>query len=50
MKNGSSSYRNEHAAPSGLVEEKSIFCYNCGSELDNSANAKFCALCGTSIQ
>ena len=32
------------------VEEKSIFCYNCGSELDSSANAKFCALCGTSIQ
>ncbi len=32
------------------VEEKSEFCYNCGSELDSSANAKFCALCGTSIQ
>ncbi|MFX1378067.1 MAG: hypothetical protein ACFFA4_03150 [Promethearchaeota archaeon] len=32
------------------IEEKPLFCFNCGSELDNSANAKFCALCGTSIQ
>lgn len=32
------------------IKEKPLFCYNCGSELDNSANAKFCALCGTSIQ
>ncbi len=32
------------------IEEKSKFCFNCGSELDISANAKFCALCGTSIQ
>jgi hypothetical protein len=32
------------------VEEKPLFCYNCGSELDNSSNANFCALCGTSIR
>jgi hypothetical protein len=32
------------------VEENPGFCFNCGSELDNSTNAKFCALCGTSIQ
>ncbi|MFX0039809.1 MAG: hypothetical protein ACFFCY_03815 [Promethearchaeota archaeon] len=32
------------------AEEKPIFCYNCGSELDKTGNAKFCALCGTSIQ
>lgn len=28
---------------------KSKFCYNCGSELDQSEEAKFCALCGSSI-
>ena len=32
------------------VEEKPIFCYNCGSELDRDTDAKFCALCGTSIR
>lgn len=32
------------------VEEKPIFCYSCGSELDRAVNAKFCALCGTSIR
>jgi hypothetical protein len=32
------------------VEEKPLFCYNCGSELDREINAKFCALCGTSIR
>jgi hypothetical protein len=32
------------------VEEEPNFCYNCGSELDRSVNAKFCALCGTSIR
>jgi hypothetical protein len=32
------------------IEEEPIYCYNCGSELDRSANAKFCALCGTSIR
>ncbi|MFX0006648.1 MAG: hypothetical protein ACFFA7_02835 [Promethearchaeota archaeon] len=31
-------------------EEKPIFCYNCGSELDRDTDAKFCALCGTSIR
>ena len=28
----------------------SKFCHNCGSELDISENAKFCALCGNSTQ
>ncbi len=32
------------------TEQKPLFCYNCGSELDISANAKFCALCGNSIK
>ncbi len=32
------------------TEEKAVFCYNCGTELDQSENAKFCALCGSSIQ
>ncbi len=32
------------------VNEKPGFCFNCGSEIDVSASAKFCALCGTSIQ
>jgi len=32
------------------VEGKPKFCYNCGSELNQSENAKFCALCGSSIQ
>lgn len=31
------------------AEEKSKFCYNCGSELDRSANARFCAFCGSAI-
>ncbi|MFW9999392.1 MAG: hypothetical protein ACFE9Q_16145 [Candidatus Hodarchaeota archaeon] len=31
------------------VEDKATFCYNCGSELDQSENAKFCALCGSLI-
>ena len=26
------------------------FCYNCGSELDQNENAKFCALCGNLTQ
>ncbi|MFX1365993.1 MAG: hypothetical protein ACFFCE_01340 [Promethearchaeota archaeon] len=30
-------------------QEKSKFCYNCGSELDPNEKAKFCALCGSSI-
>ena len=30
-------------------EEKALYCHNCGSELDRSDNAKFCALCGSSI-
>jgi hypothetical protein len=31
------------------VEENPRFCYNCGSKLDHSEYAKFCALCGSSI-
>ncbi len=31
------------------VEEKALFCYNCGSELERNDGAKFCALCGSSI-
>ncbi|MFX1567971.1 MAG: hypothetical protein ACFFCV_06360 [Promethearchaeota archaeon] len=30
-------------------EEKALYCYNCGTELDRNADAKFCALCGSSI-
>ena len=30
-------------------EEKTQFCYNCGTELEINGNAKFCALCGSSI-
>jgi hypothetical protein len=32
------------------IEEKPVFCYNCGSELEKDTDAKFCALCGTSIR
>jgi len=31
------------------VDERPKFCYNCGSELDRSEKANFCALCGSSI-
>ncbi|MFX1553219.1 MAG: hypothetical protein ACFFBV_04765 [Promethearchaeota archaeon] len=30
--------------------EHAKYCYNCGSELDQSANAKFCAFCGSATQ
>ncbi|MFX0103978.1 MAG: hypothetical protein ACFE75_00615 [Candidatus Hodarchaeota archaeon] len=32
------------------IEEKPKYCYNCGTELNRSEDAKFCALCGSAIQ
>jgi hypothetical protein len=39
----------EIVVKSQKVGEDPRFCYNCGSELDHSEHAKFCALCGSSI-
>lgn len=32
------------------LKERPKFCYNCGTELNEDENAKFCALCGSAIQ
>ena len=32
------------------VEGKAKFCYNCGVELNQSEEAKFCALCGSNVE
>jgi len=32
------------------VDEKSKFCYNCGVELNQRENAKFCPLCGSPVE
>ncbi|MFX1389207.1 MAG: hypothetical protein ACFE9Z_03980 [Promethearchaeota archaeon] len=32
------------------IEEEPKFCYNCGTELNQDENAKFCALCGSSTK
>ncbi|MFW9902199.1 MAG: hypothetical protein ACFFDY_13115 [Candidatus Thorarchaeota archaeon] len=48
----SSSQQPEHLQTikkSDHIEEKAHFCYNCGTELSQNDNAKFCALCGSSI-
>ncbi|MFX0136172.1 MAG: hypothetical protein ACFFDN_21210 [Candidatus Hodarchaeota archaeon] len=34
---------------SQIGEEHAKFCYNCGTELERSENAKYCGLCGNSI-
>jgi hypothetical protein len=31
------------------VEGKAKYCYNCGSELEQSENTKFCRLCGSTV-
>ncbi len=33
-----------------LVEEHAKFCFNCGVELNQRENAKFCPLCGSSTE
>lgn len=37
-------------AKTQLVEEKAKFCFNCGVELNQRENAKFCPLCGSSTE
>ncbi|MFX1312295.1 MAG: hypothetical protein ACFFHD_06750 [Promethearchaeota archaeon] len=49
----STSYQIENQKPipkTQLVAEKPKFCFNCGVELNQGENAKFCPLCGSSTE